>query len=92
MQWVNCEGTVRRKSADVTGEMCSCGCLTYLAVMPTFDFHVKSAITLVTADLIYNFAVSALPLLGDFRGSRQGSILHTPAGSARHGPTIAFHV
>ena len=48
-----------------------------LVVIPTFDLHVKPVITLVTADLIYKFAASPLPLWGEFQHSRHGASYHT---------------
>ena len=48
-----------------------------LVVIPAFDLHVNQAITLVTADLIYKFAASALPLWVFCAASMGLHITHT---------------
>ena len=61
-----------------------------LVVIPTFDLHVKPAITLVWADLIYNSVAS--PLWGIFGVAGMGPHITHPACLAWCGPSIAFHI
>ena len=63
-----------------------------LVVIATFDFHVKPAITLATADLVYNFAESALTLWSFLVQQTWGPTSHTLASPTLCGPVIAFHV